>query len=44
MVADTARVVQPKILYPYHYGETDTSKLAALLKDTKIDVRVRRLK
>ena len=44
MVADTARVVQPKILYPYHYGETDTSKLAALLRDTKIDVRVRRLK
>ena len=44
MVADTARVVQPKIVYPYHYGETDTSKLAALLKDTKIDVRVRRLK
>ncbi len=44
MVADTARVLQPKILYPYHYGETDTSKLAALLKDTKIEVRIRRLK
>ena len=44
MVADTARVVQPKILYPYHYGETDASKLAALLKDTKIEVRIRRMK
>jgi L-ascorbate metabolism protein UlaG (beta-lactamase superfamily) len=44
MVADTARVLQPKILYPYHYGETDTSQLAALLEDTKIEVRIRRMK
>jgi L-ascorbate metabolism protein UlaG (beta-lactamase superfamily) len=45
MVADTAKAFQPKILYPYHYGETDTSKLAALLKEAKgIEVRVRKLK
>lgn len=45
MVADAAQAFQPKILYPYHYGETDTSKLVALLKDTKgIEVRIRRMK
>ena len=31
-----------KILYPYHFGETDTSKLVDLLKDdTEIEVRIR---
>jgi L-ascorbate metabolism protein UlaG (beta-lactamase superfamily) len=45
MVADTAKVLKPKILYPYHYGETDPSKLVNLLKDMKeIDVRIRRMK
>jgi L-ascorbate metabolism protein UlaG (beta-lactamase superfamily) len=45
MAADAARMVKPKILYPYHYGETDTSKLVALLKDTKeTDVRIRKMK
>jgi L-ascorbate metabolism protein UlaG (beta-lactamase superfamily) len=45
MVADVAKAFQPKILYPYHYGETDTSKLAGLLKDTKgIEIRIRKLK
>ena len=45
MAADAAKMVNPKILYPYHYGETDTSKLVALLKDTKeIEVRIRKMK
>jgi L-ascorbate metabolism protein UlaG (beta-lactamase superfamily) len=45
MAADAARMVKPKVLYPYHYGETDTSKLVALLKDTKeIEVRIRKMK
>ena len=35
MVADAARAFKPKILYPYHYGDTDTSKLQALLKDER---------
>jgi len=44
MTADAARTVKPKILYPYHYGETDTSKLVNLLKDARdIEVRIRRL-
>lgn len=45
MVAEAARWFKPAILYPYHYGETDTSRLVALLKDTpEIEVRVRDLK
>jgi len=45
MVADAARAFKPKILYPYHYGETDTGKLVELLKDAKgIEVRIRNMK
>ena len=45
MVADAAKAFNPKILYPYHYGDTDTSKLVDLLKDTKeIEVRIRKMK
>jgi L-ascorbate metabolism protein UlaG (beta-lactamase superfamily) len=44
MVADAARMVKPKILYPYHTSDTDTSKLRPLLKDEKgIEVRIRRM-
>jgi L-ascorbate metabolism protein UlaG (beta-lactamase superfamily) len=45
MVADAARSFQPKVLYPYHYGETDPSRIVALLgKDKGIEVRIRRMK
>jgi L-ascorbate metabolism protein UlaG (beta-lactamase superfamily) len=45
MVADAARTLQPKILYPYHYGQTDPNKLVNLLKDVKTtQVRIRKLK
>ncbi len=45
MVAAAARVFKPKILYPYHTGDTDTSQLVALLRDQKeTEVRIRRLK
>jgi L-ascorbate metabolism protein UlaG (beta-lactamase superfamily) len=45
MVANAAKTIKPKILYPYHFGETDTSKIVGLLKDTKeIEVRIRRMK
>jgi L-ascorbate metabolism protein UlaG (beta-lactamase superfamily) len=44
MVADAARMMKPKILYPYHTTDTDTSKLQPLLKDDKgIEVRIRRM-
>lgn len=44
MVADAAKIIRPGILYPYHFGETDTAKLVDLLKDQKdIEVRIRNL-
>jgi L-ascorbate metabolism protein UlaG (beta-lactamase superfamily) len=44
MVADAVRAFQPKILYPYHYGDTDTSKLVELLHEQKgIEVRIRNM-
>lgn len=44
MVADAALAFRPKILYPYHYGDTKTEKLVQLLKNTDIEVRIRNLK
>jgi L-ascorbate metabolism protein UlaG (beta-lactamase superfamily) len=45
MVADAARAFRPKILYPYHYGETAPALLSDLLKTVKgIDVRIRQMK
>ncbi len=44
-VADAAKAIRPKILYPYHFGDTDTARLVNLLKDEKgIEVRIRDLK
>lgn len=44
MVADAAKSFQPAILYPYHFGDTDVSKLVDLLKAEKgIEVRIRKL-
>ena len=44
MVADAAEAFAPKILYPYHYGQTDPNELVNLLKDnTDIEVRIRKM-
>lgn len=43
MVADAARAIKPDILYPYHFGNTDTSELVELLKDTDVEVRIREM-
>ena len=44
MVADAVRAFRPKIIYPYHYGKTDTSKLIDLLQNEKnIEVRIRKM-
>jgi L-ascorbate metabolism protein UlaG (beta-lactamase superfamily) len=45
MVADAARAFRPRILYPYHYGDTDPNILVRLLAGEKgIEVRVRSMK
>ena len=44
MVADAARTLRPRILYPYHYQGTDPQELVKLLKDEQeIEVRIRDL-
>lgn len=44
MVADAAKMIKPKILYPYHFGDTDTSELIKLMKNEKqIEVRIRKM-
>jgi L-ascorbate metabolism protein UlaG (beta-lactamase superfamily) len=45
MVADAAKAFRPAILYPYHYGETDTGRLVGLMKGVKgVEVRIRKMK
>jgi len=45
MVADAAKAFNPKILYPYHFGDTDTSNLEQLMKDTQdVEIRIREMK
>lgn len=44
MVADAAKAFKPKILYPYHFGETNTGELEQLMKGTNIEIRIRNLK
>ncbi len=45
MVADAAKAFKPKILYPYHYGQTDPQKLVDLLKVSEdIEVRIRKMR
>ncbi|MGM9841994.1 MAG: MBL fold metallo-hydrolase [Candidatus Limisoma sp.] len=36
-----ARIVKPKVLFPYHYGDTDLSGVPGLLKDDGIEVRIK---
>jgi L-ascorbate metabolism protein UlaG (beta-lactamase superfamily) len=36
-----AKVIKPKVLFPYHYGQTDLSGVPVALKGTGIDVRIR---
>jgi len=45
MVADAVKAFKPKILYPYHFGETDPQKLIDLLKQEKgTEIRIRKMK
>lgn len=45
MVAKAARSFKPRVLYPYHYGNTDPAGIVALLKGEKdIEVRIRSMR
>ena len=44
-VAAAAKAFKPGVLYPYHFGETDTSELVRLLQnENELEVRIRQLK
>ena len=44
MVADAVSAFKPKVLYPYHYGDTDLSELVELLKDNQdTEIRFRKM-
>ena len=44
MVAEANRMIKPRVLYPYHYGETNTDELVELMKkQIDTDVRIRKL-
>ncbi len=40
-LSHAARMFNPRVLFPYHYGTTDIVKTQELLKDTDIEVRIR---
>ena len=40
-VIKVAKIIKPKVLFPYHYGETDLTAIPAQLSEDGIDVRIR---
>lgn len=40
-LAAAAKVIRPKVLFPYHYGQTDIQQVVRLLNGSGIDVRIR---
>ena len=45
MVADAAQAFKPRILYPYHTGNTDTARLVELMQaEAGLEVRIRDMK
>lgn len=40
-LSSAARMISPKVLFPYHFGSTEIQRVVDLLSDTKIDVRIR---
>jgi L-ascorbate metabolism protein UlaG (beta-lactamase superfamily) len=45
MVADAVEAFKPRVLYPYHYGDTDTSILLELLEgNEETEVRIRSMR
>ncbi len=36
-----ARIIKPKVVFPYHYGQTDVSGISGLLKGDGIEIRIR---
>jgi len=44
MAADAVSMINPEIVYPYHYGSTDARLLIPLVEGKKTEVRIRELR
>ena len=40
-LVNAARTIKPKVLFPYHYGQTDVSDIPSLLENDGVEVRIR---
>lgn len=40
-LSNAAKTIQPKVLFPYHYGKTDIQQVVKLLEGSNIEVRIR---
>jgi L-ascorbate metabolism protein UlaG (beta-lactamase superfamily) len=40
-VVKVAKIIRPKVLFPYHYSDTYLSYIPAVLAEDSIDVRIR---
>lgn len=40
-LAEAAKMIRPKVLFPYHYGKTDIQQVVKLLEGSGIEVRIR---
>lgn len=40
-LVNAAWMVKPKVLFPYHYGQTDVSIIPSMLEADEIEVRIR---
>lgn len=40
-LVDAARIIKPKVLFPYHYAQTDVSAIPGLLEKDGIEVKIR---
>lgn len=40
-LVNAAKIVKPKVLFPYHYGQTDVSSIPSLLESDGVEVRIR---
>ena len=40
-LVNAAKIIKPKVLFPYHYGQTDVSNIPSQLKDEGVEVRIR---
>lgn len=40
-MVSAAKTIKPKVLFPYHYGETDVNQVVKSLEGSGVDVRIR---